>query len=393
MKKSNFLLVICVFLNVYFYIYAYQFLSIENDIFKYGQLIQPFSIHSLDRFMDYYNVNYHALSKEFYSGDFKSVYSEIFRFISKLLTPSQCLNSVSSLELKKCSTYDFYIFYLLTIFINLYLIYKNMGNHKDKLLWTLLFGFSFPMFYCLERGNYIILTMIIINIMSLTKNNSIFEFGLLVIPFTKIYLITLYLLIFIKDINKFLLFLLLFFLINSFLFWLYDDSLAFLLLNLVNFNNDEHIYEILDATSFLPILSSYKLVYFKFLWLAVVFFLIIRMYIYINLFIACGSRNYCDILFLILLLLLIILPGVGFYSIILLYPLFCKYINSNFFSNRIKIFVALLCLPYPLDLFQYKQMVAENIMTYIQLHSLLIPLLLIFIFYEFTKKLRMHNDY
>jgi hypothetical protein len=58
--------------------------------------------------MDYYNVNYHALTDGFYEN-YKSVYSGLFRVISKLLTSNECEEVTSSLLLRDCDS-NFYIF-------------------------------------------------------------------------------------------------------------------------------------------------------------------------------------------------------------------------------------------------------------------------------------------
>ena len=124
----NFLL-LAILINISFLFYTINNVTvIDNslDFYKYGQLVQPFSVHYLDRYMDFYNVNYHALNKDFYSGDFRSVYSEIFRLFAMILTPNHCINLESSLLLKQCDSFNFCLFYFILITINIYCLYKKL---------------------------------------------------------------------------------------------------------------------------------------------------------------------------------------------------------------------------------------------------------------------------
>jgi hypothetical protein len=391
---SNFLL-LAILINISFLFYTItnvEVTDISLDYYKYGQLVQPFSVHRLDRYMDFYNVNYHALNKDFYSGDFRSVYSEIFRLFSMILTPNHCINTKSSLLLKNCDAFNFYLFYFILITINIYFLYKKLFPCENKFLWTILFSVSFPLLYSFERGNYIIISMLLINFLAHFSNKLNFYLSLFILPFTKIYLISTYFLLLIKSFSKFVVFLILFLFFNLLLFILFNDNPFLLVENLFHFDRNERVYEISNATSFLPLFKSYNLRFLSFLCYILYFSVLVRAYIYLNAFISNKSKDFNDLLFVGLLILPMIIPSVGFYFLILLYPFFAKYIGQGLLKHNTQILIVLMCIPYPINLVPYKLIHSENFILYIQLQSIIIPFLLLIIFYEFTKEIKVPNE-
>ena len=85
------------------------------------------------------------------------------------------------------------------------------------------------------------------------------------------------------------------------------------------------------------------------------------------------------------LYLLVTIASLGYYAIILIYPIVCKLINENMLTLKDKIIFILLCIPYPINLISKNEFIDNN-EIYLQLHSIIIPLLLLYLFINFLNK-------
>lgn len=391
--KESQIIAIGIVVNFIFIAFSINYYLNELQLNKIGGLPQPFSILGYDAFMDYYNVNFHALTTNFYGEPFQSVYTFIFRFFSKLLTRIECIGLLSSIELKACDG-NYILFFLLVYVLNIYLLMKLLDKYKNKYLWVILFMTSFPMCYTFERGNYIILTMAFISMILFSNNKKYFELGVIILPLTKLYFIANYVIFMTNSIKKPVINILIFILIMLIGGLIYDENQFIIFINMFKFYGKEpNIFEILTATSIFPIVKYTSIFSLKCAVLIFFLFLLARFYIF-----TCHlvERNlslldYKYLILLILLLILIIIESIGFYAIILLYPFFAYLIGKNLISMDEKLLIILISIPYPINLFEY-QYFQNEYQTNIQLHSILIPILLILLFLKLTKKVRFYGN-
>lgn len=392
--KERDVLILAVLANILFLAFSINYYL--NTLQVYGDrgwLPQPFSFYRMDIFMDYYNVNFHALTPDFYIEPFRSIYTFIFRGFSHLLIRDECKQSLSAIELRDCDG-NFIIFFLIISILNFYLLIKIMNGIKNKYLWAVLFIISFPMLYAFERGNYIIVSMLIISMILLSKKEGLFYIGLVLLPLTKLYFLINFSIIFLMSIRKFIYGILLFLIIMIIGCLIYEENQFIIFKNLTAFaKKDANIFELLVATSLSPIFKYASLnflsVILKIFYLAI----IIRAYLYI-----CkmterdlNLNDYKYLLFILLLLTLIIIESTGFYAIILLYPFIAYFISKNILDIYEKFMIVFISVPYPLNLIDHIYQNVPFVKITIQLQSLLIPLILIVIFYKFTRNIRKYE--
>ena len=343
--------------------------------------------------MDYYNVNFHALKPDFYIEPFRSIYTFIFRAFSHLLIRDECKQSLSAMDLRDCDG-NFIIFFLIISGVNFYLLLKIMNGIKYKYLWTVLFMISFPMMYAFERGNYIILSMLIISIILLAKKEGLFYIGLVLLPLSKLYFLINFMIIFLMSIRKFIFGILIFLMIIGIGCLIYDENQFIIFKNLTSFaKKDPNIFELLVATSFTPIVKYASINCLSFILKVFYFALLVRTYVYICKLIEqdLNLDDYKYLVFIFLLLAMIIIESTGFYAIILLYPFFAYFISKGMVDNYEKLMIVLISIPYPLSLTNYIHQDVPLVKITIQLQALMVPFILVIIFYRFTMKTRKHE--
>lgn len=366
---------------------------ISYSIYKYyyyGYLPQPFSVDYKDSLMDFYNVNYHALTKNFYTGDFRSIYSPIFRAISEAITLKQCKNLDSSIELRECSIAS-YSFILINVALNLYLLIKILSKYKDKYILSLLMTLSFPMMYAIERGNYIVTTFTIICFMVLTKNRRIYNTLYYILPIFKYYFIAIFFLNARKSLLLIPIRFMVFIAINVILFSIFGDDINQLFKNLFLFTEQKNIHEILVATSISNASNNKFYYYICFL---IKLFILFRLYLFINLNIAKNIAEENYMIMVITLSMLIIVSSIGFYLIILIFPMMCKLIENNNLTRFQRILFYLLLIPYPIDIYTM-EFTTKEIYREIgyQIQGIFVPAVLIMLFITLTEKyLNIKNE-
>lgn len=382
---------IAIVFNLLFIAYAaweyYESFAIYGDR---GRLPQPFSRFRMDIFMDYYNVNFHALTSTFYTGEFNSVYSGLFRLFGFLFTSNECSVSLSAMDLRACDS-SLYYWYLLGVPLIFYLFIKIAKNYEYKYFWGLLFITSFPFLYMLERGNYIIFSIILISLIALTNNQKIFNFTLTVLPFTKFYFITLYFILLKQGFQKLLIYLSLYIGLHTVFILYFNDGFFDQFKNIIDFTAKPYnIFEVLVATTIRPLAKYTQNPIFVLVAQVFIVFLIIRMYLYLSIFLENNLQleNYKYLVMVCLLFMIIVIDAIGFYAIALLYPFFSYFIGKHYFSMIDKILIILICIPYPINLLNFQHLQYENVYVHIQVQSIIIPLLLIILFMKFTSSIR-----
>jgi hypothetical protein len=392
LKKNNtekILLIVLMIINVTFLLHAFQF----TEVIGYGKLPQPFSVYKNDTFMDYYNVNYHALQDNFYYGEFKSVYSPVFRFFSKLFTNDSCIHVNSALDLKYCDK-SIVFFYIIFYLINILLLNKIMQNYENKILFLLLVSMSFPLIFTLERGNYILMAAILLNFIVLTSEYKYINYSILFLPFIKFYFLFIFIIYLINGLNHFIYKSITFSVLMLILFNVYNDNILNMLNNLAGFNEKRvNIFDLLNATSLKLLIKYIDLQLISFFYIIIKIYLMIRLYIYISINInnnKISLDEYKFVLFILIVFLIINLSGIGYYSLILLYPFALYFISINKLNNKEKYIVLLTTIPYPIEIVKFKQV--ENALTYINVQSVIIPLLLIALFISLTSSKRFDNE-
>lgn len=390
-KEKNILL-IAIIINLSFLAYSINYYINTIQIYGHrGWLPQPFHFLRMDTFMDYYNVNFHALTTDFYKQPFQSVYTFLFRALSDVLIMNECKESFTSLALRDCDK-SYLIFFIIIYGINSYILVKIMRDTKYKYLWTIFFMTAFPMLYVFERGNYITISMLAIGLIMLCKKEMYLFIGLVLLPFTKLYFLVNFLIIFLKSFKKFILNLSLFLIIVIGGCLVYDENQFLVFSNLMTFAAKKtNMFELLNATSLTPIVNyssiDILIILLKLFYIALLF----RLYIFIDNILRIRDINLNDckyLMFLLLLLTLIIIEGTGFYAIILLYPFFAYFISIGIVSLYEKLLLILISIPYPIKLLNYKYQEIPEINIVIQVHSLIIPILIIIIYINFTRTIR-----
>lgn len=392
--KERDILILGVLANLFFLAFSINYYLDTLQVYgDRGWLPQPFSFFRMDIFMDYYNVNFHALKPEFYIEPFRSIYTFIFRALSHVLIRDECKQSLSAMDLRDCDG-NFIIFFLIISGINFYLLLKIMNDVKNKYLWTVLFMISFPMMYAFERGNYIILSMLIISIILLAKKEGLFYIGLVLLPLSKLYFLINFMIIFLMSIRKFIFGILLFLIIMGVGCLIYDENQLIIFRNLTTFaKKDPNIFELLVATSFTPIVKYISINYLSFILKVLYFALLVRTYVYIAKLIEreLNLDDYKYLVFVLLLLTMIIIESTGFYAIILLYPFFAYFISKGMVDDCEKLMIVLISIPYPLSLTNYIHQDVPFVKITIQLQALIVPFILVIIFYRFTMKTRKYE--
>jgi hypothetical protein len=232
------------------------------------------------------------------------------------------------------------------------------------------------------------------------------------LPMVKYYLLILYSGLFISKAYSKLLLITIFLICLNVLFSIINNipNTNLILNNLLNFSaGNGGVYNLWNATNIKSIGEAgsylfgniFSVQVFKLILVCTSFICFIKYYI----FIANTYKNEFDIklnALIILILFFIISPTAGFYSLILLLPFFAYYISKNSLRAHEQFLLILMLLPYPFNLFRLDEMeldyskyianigqmdaVYSSVIIYYQLQSLLIPILLIIIFWSITNR-------
>lgn len=167
MSKTKILLVMNFFnlIGVFYYVNYF----IENEFLPY-----PFVYDKNDTFMDFFNPLWWTINGGFYSV-WNSVYPPLNFFFLKLLSLVIVNNDFSNpFELRDYYFNAIYIYIFFYFLFPLTFIFTKVGKSfrgANKFLIYFLSLSLAPSLFMLERGNLIILPLILIPILLLTKNN------------------------------------------------------------------------------------------------------------------------------------------------------------------------------------------------------------------------------
>jgi hypothetical protein len=185
----------------------------------------------------------------------------------------------------------------------------------------------------------------------------------------------------------------LFILIHFILTLTYADGFLDQFKNLLGFSTKSYnIMELLVATTVRPIAYYSENIFLIYISKFIVFCIFIRLYAYLMILLRIDFNlfNYKYLMLILIIFLMIVIDAIGFYGIVLLYPLFLYFISRGVFSIYEKILVLLIGLPYPFDIFKLGE--NHSISYFFQLQSLLIPFLLVILFLSLTKDLRYNEN-
>ncbi len=120
--------------------------------------------------MDFFNTNWHANDLWNAFLNWYSIYTPLNLFLAKNLISESCLNSISPVTLRDCDLKSYFIFFLIS-YVMLFISILSIQIREKKFSYlTILLPVSFPILYDFERGNYIIITAIIISIAIQSKS-------------------------------------------------------------------------------------------------------------------------------------------------------------------------------------------------------------------------------
>ena len=322
-----------------------------------------FHNHINDMFMDFYNINYNAFSDDRYIS-FKSLYPPINFLIAQFFVSEECRYMINnydydSVDLRSCDIAQIFYFYILTIFISIFFTLKfikeKFFTNTNNLVFipiAIIFFFSFPMLYELERGNYIIfaylLFVIYLNLQASNTPFALFLQGMLINlkPYFLIFLI----MNFFKRsfLNLFLIILISvsIFVISSQI--LGDQNVLVLFNNILSFGTTDslNLSALNFSASYLNLIRFIKVIFsIDLTFLFFIFFIILSL-LMIYVFWSCSNINNC--ILISILYLLAIFDSVGPYFLIFLLPFFGFFYKS---SKPIFFIFLLILLPFDIIIF------------------------------------------
>ena len=330
--------------NLYYFLTFYK----ENSF-----LPPPFLMDRYDTFMDFYNVNWWANRGDFYSK-WRGFYSPLNIYIANLINDPACVNSVTSIRYRICNPYLYYPFGIICTAISFIALLIYSRKNLISILMVLIFLFSMPLFFAIERGNYIVLCLTILSIAILFNNKFINTIIYAILVNLKFYLF-LPALLSIRTLKYLAIF---FFLTSFFLIFfshfVIDPKWYLIPYNILKFSDyiPSSLNELWNATTF----SHFDLFFQKFgltiflvsyIKLFIVFlkaYLFYRFYSFI-IYAYKSNINEINIFYISILFLLTFSSSLNYYSIIILYPYFIYLNNLNKISSALLTTIVLLCIP------------------------------------------------
>ena len=355
-------------------------------------------------FMDFFNINWWASQKDIYL-EYKSFYNPFNLMLGRILSIG-CLETNNSLKLRECGINIYLLYAFCIIIANAFLMYLNMRDIVNKISWVAFFSTSFPFLYGLERGNYIIIAFLFMNIyvLFINKNKTQANLALLIACIFKIYVFALF--IFVKLSNKErvklgVIYAMLF--IVPVVLLGYENP-TLIISNLIDFQTtgidiyqkywtSTSIFSIGDIL--IKIIGLKMAIIYKLIVNIIFLVVLLRLFVYVQNIIKL-SHNY-DVIyvqFVILLGLFLILSGPGFYALVLLIPLFISLMSRNLLSRIEVILFILCCIPYPIPIYkvfeltEYSYLNGYNISHgYDVSLQMIVPIILLILFLKITTKI------
>lgn len=413
-RQASRLLEICLWVAL-----AWVLLFCVYSIFHlndHGYLPAPFFFNIQDTWMDFYNVNWWAVNGEFYTK-YKSIYSPINIIFGKTATIDPELPTASA-GLRQMETHSVIAFEIIIVAISMILMTQLMAGFKHRMLWLLLLTFSFPFLYATERGNYILITYILllwhIKIRSGPINHTLHKASEVLLISSKIHLAIIWIgAIIRRDWRAVSFNILTLGVFLVFLGYLAGDTRWYLIpeniINFLNHNSGKSPTELLSPQTSLAgmwkqIDSVYHLDWYTRAFLkAIVYTLSIAItvtYTKVLLNFKNGMVNDMLLTTMTILFLLLQTSALGFYSIILLYPLFIYFISTDRFGLTLKLQFIFLIVPYPLFISKpvildmqtaFSWAGVQPVSVGLTLQDVMTPIILILLFYSVNKSCIVNN--
>lgn len=311
---------------------------------KFGRLPLPFFDDSTDTFMDFFNVKYWAANDGRYT-EWHSLYSPLSFLLTKWINIKECGN-LGSVMLRDCALVDAFLMiaiYVMSVIFVVNLIQRRLPSQGNNALMTALLVFFLlmtgPSLFAIERGNLVLITFAFFSLGVLLRSEIPSAFFMSLAILMKPYLAFVLLARLITRSWRYL-FLVGFLVISINVLsgiLLQDSNWVLIYENIRKFSDPSvrAMYELLvGATSYLAwvkVVSNPRFFFFathpdlKMLTIALIFIAYIGvLYIFARIF-YCLFKRYQDfdlvsIVFLTTLSLYALVDGLGYYSLILLYP-------------------------------------------------------------------------
>ena len=373
-----------------------------------GYLPNPYFYIKQDMFMDFFNINWWATQKNIYI-DYKTFYNPFNLMLGKFLSIG-CLKASNSIQLRDCGINIYIIYTFCIIIANAFLMYLILGNDENRISWVIFFSTSFPYLYGLERGNYITIAFVFISIYVhfMNKKKIQANLALLMACVFKIYIFVLFIFIHLSNKEKVKLGIIYSILFITPAVLLGYENPELIIKNLIDFQTTGlDIYQKYwtSTTIFSIGVILTKIIGLKTpivinivvnIVVNIIFIVILsRLFIYIqNIIKISHGYDVIYVQFVILIGLFLILSGPGFYSLVLLIPLFISLMTRNLLSRIDVILFILCCIPYPIPIYKVFEFIEISYIYGYNISSdynvslqMIVPIILFILFFKISKKI------
>lgn len=369
------------------------------NINKY--LPPPFFFQSGDSFMDFFNVNWWSVRGGVYT-EWGGFYAPINIWIGKLLTTQECYNQLESVDLRLCNLSVYFLFVLITAALTTFLLFR-INKNIYLVIYLML---SMPMLYAVERGNYILLTMIPLSLFVIYKEKYT-KFSNLLLSISiafKAYLVILLAAIFLLEGSvKRCLAIVILYLVLNIVFGLVIDDSGWIKIpyNILSFQGGIEPLQQMWATTSIQGMVNYLYYYFENPVYGTIGSMIsglLKIYITTRLLIytkeiSSSNPDITHTFFIYLLYILILTSGAGYYSLIILYPFYLYCETNGYIKMYERILFLAALLPITFGIHSIKYYGAESIFTdenfyrykLLPLEFIIVPILLLILFYRITR--------
>ena len=375
--------------------------------FFWGQhyLPAPFFRDISDSWMDFYNINFYAMHEAFYTK-FASFYSPLNVLIAQVLSDPACIQAGTPKTYRICNPWSALFFLGFTWILSLIFLWRTLRGCESRNLWFVVIGFSFPMAFSMERGNYLMMAVPILFLWlgSHARWNFVFE---LLRANIKYYLLLFQGFYLVRNrlihVAIFVVTLLVFSVALGSLTGL--PGVTNIPKNLVNFVGGPGGISILSSTTIDTYVAIQQLFFLglsnkqwmQLLVIAIKLFIVIWLWIYLTETRLLIEQHWMN--FILLIVLLLITSAPGFYGQVLLLPYMAYFLQKNYFNIGDQLILILVCLPYPvkiktLNAFHNFYLFDETMVGLpleLFLQSLIQPLLLFVLFMRLTTRIASPN--
>ncbi len=345
-------------------LYLLGFIFVTLDVFyNTGVLPIPFFRDVHNTFMDFFHVNWWAHHEGFYS-EFRSIYSPVNIVIGKILSDVQLSNG--AFELRHDEFRTLLLFQAVVWGLSCYYTYRLLAGTRDRVVWTALLNLSFPMLFAIERGNYIILTLLLF-LVYMHKYSNGSRISLLSPLFALVVMSKLHAGIFLVSdfikkrwsyIATFFFWLLFFFITSGFIAGVNDwYRLPINILGFLSGGGNQDIFQLFAPTASISGLADRLGLAYSLSESGLFFIKFIEICLYVSVFgiyyalvIRFQKEGVNEWVFKLATFLVatLLVPSLGYYAIIMAYPIILYLLKNNLLSSYQRILCILIVLPYPI---------------------------------------------